>query len=152
VNWVIKFSQEQIDKLGPWQQEHFCDPSQGGNGLFAECLKSKLTVAQVEKELLAFISRYCPEGECPLAGSSIQSDKVALKRCMPKVNAYLHYRIIDVSSFQGILIRWMPGVEHFLRKGNRHQGDISMTHRAMEDINRSIEFMEHFRTFLKHNK
>ncbi|CAF3151772.1 unnamed protein product [Rotaria sp. Silwood2] len=134
--------------LGKWHQETFANQSQGGNGLFADVLKSRLTKERVEDELLTKLKLYCPEKMCPLAGSSIHIDKQVLKLQMPKVHDYLHYRIIDVSSFQAIMRRWAPWIEGKIKKQLARNGQDTVNHRAMDDIEWSISFMKEFRVFL----
>lgn len=116
--------------------------------MFADVLRSTLTKDQVEEELLALIKRHCPKEKCPLAGSSIHTDKDVLKRCMPRVNDYLSYRIIDVSSFQAIIRRWTPWIEPRIKRQLATSGQETVNHRAMDDIKWSIAFMREFRPFL----
>ena len=147
-SWVIHFDQAELDQLGEWHQKTFKDVADDGNGLFAEIVASTATKHEVEDELLALLKRYCPEKKCPLAGSSIHVDKAVLKRCMPKVHDYLHYRIIDVSSFQGILRRWVPWMEAKIKRDIPTSGQEAVKHRAMDDIEWSIAFMKAFRPVL----
>jgi oligoribonuclease len=102
----------------------------------------------MEDELLHLIQRYCPEKMCPLAGSSIHIDREVIKLRMPKVHDYLHYRIIDVTSFQGIMRRWAPGVESKMKRQVAANGQEIVNHRAMDDIEWSISFMKQFRPIL----
>jgi oligoribonuclease len=147
-NWVIHFDQSVLETLGSWHQKTFADIADSGNGLLADVLKSKLTKEQVEDELLALIKRHCPPKTCPLAGSSIHIDKHVLQLRMPRVHDYLHYRIIDVSSFQGIMRRWAPWVEADIKKRLAKKGQETVNHRAMDDIEWSIAFMREFRPIL----
>jgi oligoribonuclease (3'-5' exoribonuclease) len=78
----------------------------GGNGLFDDSLASKTTKEEMESQLLELIKRHCPEKSCPLAGSSIYVDREVVRLRMPSVYNYLHYRIVDVSSFNGMVERW----------------------------------------------
>jgi oligoribonuclease len=137
-----------LETLGDWHQKTFADVDKEGNGLFADVLKSKLTKNEVEEELLVLIKRYCPEKMCPLAGSSIHIDKQVLQKCMPKVHDYLHYRIIDVTSFQLIMKRWAPWMEIKIKKQLATGGQEIVNHRAMDDIKWSISFMKQFRRVL----
>ena len=89
--------------MSDWHQDHFKDVSEGGNGLFNDVINSKITKKQMEEELLEFLKRHCTEKASPLAGSSIHVDKEVLKVEMPDVHNYLHYRVIDVSSFREII-------------------------------------------------
>jgi len=134
--------------LGHWHQKTFANVDQEGNGLFADVLKSKLTKDQVEEELLALIKRHCPPKVCSLAGSSIHIDKQVLQKCMPKVHDYLHYRIIDVTSFQLIMRRWIPDVEAKIKRHVATNGQDIVNHRAMDDIKWSISFMKQLRRTL----
>ncbi|CAF1241311.1 unnamed protein product [Adineta steineri] len=147
-NWVIGFKKEVLDSLANWHQETFADCDKGGNGLFADVLKSKITREQVEKELLSLLKQYCVEKKCPLGGSSVHIDKEVLKLRMQSVHDYLHYRIIDVSSFQGIMRRWAPWIETDIKKSLARKGQESVNHRAMDDIEWSIAFMREFRPHL----
>ncbi|CAF1293544.1 unnamed protein product [Adineta steineri] len=147
-NWVIGFKKEVLDSLADWHQETFADCDKGGNGLFADVLKSKITREQVEKELLSLLKHYCVEKKCPLGGSSVHIDKEVLKLRMRSVHDYLHYRIIDVSSFQGIMRRWAPWIETDIKKNLARKGQESVNHRAMDDIEWSIAFMKEFRPHL----
>jgi oligoribonuclease len=147
-NWVIYFDNSVLETLQEWHQKTFADKDAGGNGLFADVLKSKLTKDEVEEDLLALLKHYCPEKKCPLAGSSIHIDKEVLKLRMPTVHAYLHYRIIDVSSFQGIMKRRTPWIERDIKKRLAKKGQETVNHRAMDDIEWSISFMREFRPIL----
>lgn len=140
-----------MDKLGQWQQDTFKSKSEGGNGLFDESINSSSTVEQVEEELLKILKAWCPRGKCPLAGSSIQTDQAALKRCMPKAHEYLHYRIIDVTSFQGIMRRWAPKLESRIKSNAIQNRQEEVSHRAMDDIRWSISYMQDLRTALESN-
>lgn len=147
-NWVIHFDRSVLEKLGDWHQKTFADISKEGNGLFADVIKSKLTKDEVEEQLLALFQRHCPPESCPLAGNSIHTDKVVLKQCMPKAHKYLHYRIIDVTSFQLIMSRWVPEKDREIKKGmaKGSSSQDSGLHRAMYDIERSIAYMKELRS------
>ncbi|CAF1065690.1 unnamed protein product [Rotaria sordida] len=147
-NWVIHFNQSVLDGLGQWHQDTFANREKGGNDLFADVLKSRLKKEQVEEELLAKLKIHCPAKMCPLAGSSIHIDKQVLQLRMPKVHDYLHYRIIDVSSFQAVMRRWAPWIEADIKKQLAKKGQETVNHRAMDDIEWSIAFMREFQTFL----
>ena len=148
--WVIHFEKQELDGLGQWHQEHFGPPSngKGGNDLFADCIKSKLTNDYVENALLTLLKKYCPEGKCSLAGSSIHTDKLVLKTCMPKVHNYLHYRIIDVSSIQAVMKRWASDIESKIKNRLANGGQGTVNHRAMDDIRWSISYMKAFRKLM----
>ena len=144
---MIHFDRSVLGKLGDWHQKTFADVSKEGNGLFADVIKSKLTKDEVEEQLLALLKRHCPPETCPLAGNSIHTDKTVLHKCMPRANKYLHYRIIDVTSFQLIMSRWVPDLERKIKKkmAEASTGQETGLHRAMYDIERSIAFMKQLR-------
>jgi oligoribonuclease len=131
--------------LSEWHQDHFKDVSSGGNGLFTDILTSKVTKKQMEDELLELLKRHCPEKACPLAGSSIHVDKEVLKVEMPTVDNYLHYRVIDVSSFREITKRWAPKTGS---KFARQLGQEEVNHRAMDDIEWSIAMMKLYKPLI----
>lgn len=141
-----------METLGDWHQNQFKSVDQGGNGLFDECLRSRFTEAEVEQQLLKLLKRYCPEKQCPLAGSSIHTDKEVLKKRMPQAHDYLDYHIIDVSSFQGMMKRWAPKTQSKFTNQLSKNGRNSVHHRAMDDIEWSMELMRLFRPLLTTSK
>ncbi|CAF1476000.1 unnamed protein product [Adineta ricciae] len=146
--WIIHFEKEFLNGLSQWHQNAFKDIEDGGNGLFRDVYNSEIRKEDVEKELLEFLKEFCPEKTCPLAGSSIHSDKAVLKVEMPSVYHYLHHRVIDVSSFQEILKRWAPKINSQFCKDLISSGKGNVNHRAMDDILWSIEMMKLFRPLL----
>ncbi len=129
----------------------------GGNGLFDDVLASKTTKEEMESQLLELIKRHCPEKGCPLAGSSIHCDREVVRLRMPSVYNYLHYRIIDVSSFYGMIERWSTPekwtekeryIENIMQEKYRNNPNGSKAHRAMYDIERSMETLKLFKTCL----
>ena len=137
-----------MKSLGEWHQNQFKAKEEGGNDLFRDCLQSKSTEREVEVEVLKLLRRFCPEGECPLAGSSIHIDRDVLRQRMPEVFKYLHYRIIDVSSFRAMLKRWKPARDADLVSQLAHGGQENVNHRAMDDIEWSIALMKLYRPML----
>lgn len=108
------------------------------SGLLEEVRRSTLTLAQAEAEALALVAARCPPRACPLAGSSVCLDRRFLMRHMPKLDAHLSYRQVDVSSLKEIVKRWYP--EKALSNG------ASAKHRALPDILESIEELRYYRT------
>ncbi len=110
------------------------------SGLLDQVRASRISSAQAEEETLAFIAAHCIENKAILAGNSIWQDKYFLMKHMPKIVAYLNYRLIDVSSVKEIVRRWYPNNEKsFFPKPNAH--------RALADIRESIEELKHYRTY-----
>lgn len=98
-----------------------------------------VTLTHAQEALFDYITAHVPEaGKAPLGGSSVHMDRIFIARDMPKVNAYLHYRIVDVSSIKEIVRRWYPRV-YFAspaKTGN---------HRALGDIRDSIAELKYYR-------
>ncbi|CAF2786733.1 unnamed protein product [Rotaria sp. Silwood2] len=146
--WIVHFEKEILDGLGEWHQNAFKDRNDGGNGLFTDVIASNITKEQMEQELLDLLKRHCPEKACPLAGSSIHVDREVMKTQMPTVLSYLHYRVIDVSSFNEMMKRWAPATASRFVKEIAANGRVEVSHRAMDDIEWSIELMQMFRPLL----
>src|SRR3990167_4303277 len=125
---------EFLDGMSDWHQKAFASKAAGGNNLIEDCLKSKITRQQFEKEVLDFMRMYCPEKTCPLAGSSIHVDKEVLLLDYPNIFNFFHYRIIDVSTIFNLVERWAPDIIADSSRG----GPIGDDHRAMSDILKSI--------------
>jgi oligoribonuclease len=108
------------------------------SGLLAE-LPSGLTTAQAEELVLAYIRRHVPESrKVPLCGNSIATDRAFLARDMPELDAFLHYRMVDVSSIKELARRWYPRV--YFASPEKHGG-----HRALADILESIRELQYYR-------
>jgi oligoribonuclease len=86
------------------------------------------------------VRQYVVEKKSPLCGNSICQDRKFIERYMPQLDAYLHYRLWDVSSFKEAAKRWAPDVVAAVQKKG--------THTALEDIRESIEEMRHYRQHL----
>jgi oligoribonuclease len=109
----------------------------GRSGLIERVKQSEVTEAQAEKELIAFLSRYVPKGKVPLCGNSIGQDRRFLVNYMPKLEAFFHYRNVDVSTFKELARRWKPAVCASFKKAQRHT--------ALADVHESIDELIHYR-------
>nr|WP_279036648.1 oligoribonuclease [Snodgrassella alvi] len=113
-------------------------------GLVDKVKASTLTEAEAEEKLLAFISEWIPEKASPMCGNSIHQDRRFMVRYMPRLEAYFHYRNLDVSTLKELARRWNPAIVKGISKKGAHQ--------ALDDIKESIEEMayyrEHFLTIL----
>ena len=105
------------------------------SGLIHQALKSQITLAQAQDQILAFILPYGEPGSMPLCGNSICQDKLFLIKYMPKLINYLHYRVIDVSTVKELIQNWYQVPEF---KKNK-------THRALADIEESICELKYYR-------
>lgn len=134
VDLVIKASETELA-----QMDSFVTQMHANSGLDAEIRASSIDVAQAEQAVLEYIRQWVPEaGTAPLAGNSIASDRKFLHRYMPELDIYLHYRMIDVSSFKEIARRWYPQI----LAGAPEKG---MAHRALADIQESIRELAFYR-------
>ena len=113
------------------------------SGLLEEVKNSKVTFRQAERKILDFIKPYCVPGKAVLCGSSVHHDRRFMIKYMPRLDKFLHYRHIDVSTVKALIQRWYPRECKKIPKK-------SDTHRALPDIRESIEELKfHRRTFFK---
>ena len=112
----------------------------GRSGLIEKVKASTTTEAQAEQELIDFIKRYVPRSGSPMCGNSIGQDRRFLVKYMPKLEAYFHYRNLDVSTLKELAKRWQPQVYAAFKKKQRHT--------ALADVHESIDELEHYRQHL----
>ncbi len=130
---VIHQPAEVLDAMDEWNTQHH-----GDSGLSRTSLASSVDCAEAERQVLDFITPLCEKGQAPLAGNSIHQDRAFLRRYMPKLHDYLHYRNVDVSTVKELLRRWGPAVlEAAPEKSDRH--------RAMADIYDSMAELQYYR-------
>jgi oligoribonuclease len=130
---VIKPRKDSFDQMGDYVTQMHQE-----SGLF-ELLDSGLDIEQAEVQILAYVKSFAPEARtAPLAGNSIGTDRMFLNRYMPKLDAHLHYRNVDVSSIKELTRRWYPKVYFQLPKK-------SGGHRALADIRESIAELRYYR-------
>jgi oligoribonuclease len=109
------------------------------SGLVKEIEASTVSLAEAGRQALAYVTGHVPAaGTAPLCGNSIGVDRRFLDRQLPELDAYLHYRSVDVSSFKELCRRWYPGV-YKKRPGKRE------THRALDDVRESIAELRYYR-------
>lgn len=132
---VIHQKEEALSLMDAWNQKHH-----GRSGLIDAVKGSSLSMQEAEDTVLDFIKLYCKKNTAPLCGNSVWQDRIFLKKYMPRIEEYLHYRIIDTSSIKEVVKRWYPESPHanFVKAEN---------HRALEDIIQSIEELKHYRTY-----
>lgn len=106
------------------------------SGLLDRARNSPYTCARAEEEVLAFLNRHCRAGKSPLCGNTIWQDRRFLIKYMPILEAFCHYRNIDVSSIKELAKRWYPALpSHKKRKA----------HLAMSDVKESIKELRYYR-------
>ena len=126
-----------LDTMDEWNTNQH-----GKSGLTQRVRDSKISPAQAEAETIAFLEQWVPKGKSPICGNSICQDRRFLVRGMPKLEAYFHYRNLDVSTVKELARRWRPDVLAGVKK--------SSAHLALDDIKDSIAELQHYRdTFFK---
>ncbi len=129
---VVHQPDEVLAAMDAWNQG-----VHGKTGLIERVRASTLDEAEVERRALAFVAEYVPASTSPMCGSSICQDRRFLARWMPRLEAYFHYRNLDVSTLKELVRRWRPD----LAKGFLKQG----RHEALADIRESIEELRYYR-------
>lgn len=109
----------------------------GGSGLTQRVLDSDISMVQAEAETIAWLEQYVPAGKSPMCGNSIGQDRRFMVKYMPKLEAFFHYRNLDVSSVKELARRWRPDVLAGVQK--------SGSHLALDDIRDSIAELQHYR-------
>lgn len=107
------------------------------SGLVNRVRESDLDEAEAERLTLKFIAKHVQNNHSPLCGNSICQDRRFLALYMPKLENYLHYRNLDVSSIKELVVRWCPEMLKDFKKSN--------THRALDDIRESIDELKFYR-------
>ena len=134
---VIHQSDELLDKMDKWNKG-----THGKSGLIDKVKASTISEADAEAEILAFLKKYVPKATSPLCGNTISQDRRFLVKYMPKLDAFFHYRNIDVSTFKELAKRWRPEVYKAFKKQQKHT--------ALADVHESIDELVHYREhFLK---
>ncbi|MDH4563333.1 oligoribonuclease [Pseudomonas sp. BN411] len=109
----------------------------GQSGLTQRVRESQISMAEAEAQTLAFLDQWVPKGKSPICGNSICQDRRFLYRHMPQLEAYFHYRNLDVSTVKELAARWAPKVRDGVKK--------SSSHLALDDIRDSIAELQHYR-------
>ena len=129
---VIHQSDELLSKMDAWNQG-----THGRSGLIDKVKASTTTEQDAEEAILAFIKKYVSKNASPLCGNTISQDRRFLVKSMPKLEAYLHYRNLDVSTLKELSKRWKPDVFNSFKKQQKHT--------ALADVHESIEELVHYR-------
>ncbi len=116
--------------------DEWCTTHHGASGLTAAVKASTISLAEAEAQTLAFLEPLTASGTSPLCGNSIWQDRRFISRYMPKLDAFLHYRMIDVSTVKELTRRWYPET-NAPAKGE--------SHRALDDIRESIAELKFYR-------
>ena len=107
------------------------------SGLIDRAKAATQDEAEVEAELIAFLAQHLPQNTSPMCGNSVCQDRRFLARHMPKLEAFFHYRNLDVSTLKELAKRWKPGIMAGFVKHGKHE--------ALADIHESIEELKYYR-------
>jgi len=129
---VVHQSDAVLDGMDNWNKS-----THAKSGLIDKIKASTLTEAEVEARMLAFLQQHVPAGISPMCGNSICQDRRFLARSMPQLEAYFHYRNLDVSTLKELVKRWKPEIAAGLTKQSKHE--------ALADIYDSIVEMKYYR-------
>ncbi len=129
---VVHQSDAVLDGMDNWNKS-----THGKSGLIDKIKASTLTETEVEARMLAFLQQHVPAGISPMCGNSICQDRRFLARSMPQLEAYFHYRNLDVSTLKELVKRWKPEIAAGLTKQSKHE--------ALADIYDSIVEMKYYR-------
>jgi oligoribonuclease len=134
---VIGATAEQLERMPDVVRE-----MHGSSGLTEEVIASRVTLSEAERLVLDHVKQHVPEArKAPLCGNSIGTDRGFLARDMPELDAWLHYRMVDVSSVKELARRWSPRV--YFNSPKKGGG-----HRALADIRESVTELQYYRSTL----
>ena len=122
-----------LRSMEAWSKDHH-----KRSGLTDACRASKISLKKAENQVLDFIKAHCYQKTAPLCGNTIWQDRRFLVKYMQRLESYLHYRVIDVSSIKELVGRWYP-IDHKMPR-LKYQ-----THRVTEDIHESTEELKYYR-------
>lgn len=130
---VVHQSDAVLDGMDAWNKG-----THGRSGLIERVRQSTVDDAAAENDVLAFLARTVRPGKSPMCGNSICQDRRFLARWMPRLEAFFHYRNLDVSTLKELARRWNPEVYRSFEKKSRHE--------ALADVYESIDELRHYRT------
>ena len=129
---VVHQTDAVLDGMDAWNKG-----THGRSGLIDRVKASTFDEATVEAQMIAWLTPYIAAGVSPMCGNSICQDRRFLARCMPKLEAYFHYRNLDVSTLKELVKRWKPAIAGGFAKHGKHE--------ALADIHESIEELKYYR-------
>ena len=129
---AVHQSEAQLDLMDNWNKG-----THGKSGLTERVRASTIDEAEAERQVLAFIQQYVPKQATPMCGNSIGQDRRFLVKYMPQLEAWFHYRNLDVSTLKELARRWKPQVYASFKKRQLHT--------ALADVHESIDELAHYR-------
>jgi oligoribonuclease len=133
--FALRTSEAALKKMDKWNVS-----THTKSGLIDRVRTSKITAAQAEHQLIDFLKTYINAGKAPMCGNTIGQDRRFLVRYMPKLEAFFHYRNLDVSTLKELAKRWKPEAYKSFKKKQRHT--------ALADVHESIDELIHYREHL----
>jgi oligoribonuclease len=130
--FAIHQSDETLDKMDNWNKG-----THGKSGLIDRVKASTVTEEEAQDKLIAWLKQYVPANKSPMCGNTICQDRRFMVRGMPKLEAFFHYRNLDVSTLKELCRRWKPELASGFKKHQKHT--------AMADIIESIEELKYYR-------
>jgi oligoribonuclease len=121
-----------LDAMDAWNRS-----THARSGLTSRVRESRVDEAEAERRILDWAARYVPAGRSPMCGNSICQDRRFMARWMPRLEAFFHYRNLDVSTLKELARRWKPDVFRSFEKKSRHE--------ALADVYESIAELKHYR-------
>lgn len=129
---VVHQPDEVMNAMDSWNKG-----THGKSGLIDRVKASQLDEAAVEAQILEFVKQHVPPRTSPMCGNSICQDRRFMARYMPQLEAFFHYRNLDVSTLKELAKRWRPELSEGFKKSNKHE--------ALADIYESIDEMKYYR-------
>ncbi|MEX0618158.1 MAG: oligoribonuclease [Pseudohongiellaceae bacterium] len=129
---AIHQTDDVLEGMDEWNQSHH-----GASGLIDRVRSSTINEAEAQRRTLEFLEQYAEKSASPLCGNSICQDRRFMAKHMPELEAFFHYRNLDVSTIKELARRWRPDVLSGVTKQSTHQ--------AMEDIKDSVNELRHYR-------
>ena len=130
--FAIHQSDETLDKMDAWNKG-----THGRSGLIERVKASTVTEADAEAALITFLKNFVPANKSPMCGNTICQDRRFMARGMPKLEAFFHYRNLDVSTLKELCRRWKPEIVGGFKKHQKHT--------ALADIIESVEELKYYR-------
>ncbi|WP_211463132.1 oligoribonuclease [Collimonas silvisoli] len=130
--FAIHQPDEIMDGMDAWNKG-----THGRSGLIEKVKNSTVTESEAELALIEFLKKYVPNGKSPMCGNTICQDRRFMARGMPKLEAFFHYRNLDVSTLKELCRRWKPELASGFKKHQKHT--------ALADIIESIEELRYYR-------
>ncbi len=133
--FAVHQSEEVLGRMDAWNRG-----THGKSGLTQRVRESTMDEAAAQAQVIEFLQAYVPKGKSPMCGNSVCQDRRFLVRTMPQLEAWFHYRNLDVSTLKELARRWAPQVQAAFKKAQKHT--------ALADIHESIDELLHYRQHL----